>query len=370
MKTLDNVLDELSSQKTLNLNDIKYLRVCVTGAGGSVGTHLCRELYRLGVRSFLLIDSNELSLYTVNRELVALGCSVVPLLCSYGMTELIRPAFEQFKPEVVYHAGAFKHVPLVEVNWKSAFHNNVMAAARFFTFLKVFHPETELVVISSDKAVAPSSFMGVTKRLVEEIALHKIPKAKIVRFGNVMGSSGSVIPLFYKQISEDKPVTITDMEVTRYFMTMAQAASLVIFCNRLHGNRFYLNMGAPVKIIDLAKKIAAIMGKHFHYEVVGLRPGEKLYEELTLSPTSYLDETGLVYTVYEPEMSHNDLFAILDYIANCKTYDDLVAYLTTAGIGYVPKDVPNVTAPTEYHAAIEDCFHLNSINAFTAQQGI
>lgn len=274
----------------------KYLEgktVLVTGAGGSIGSEICRQVLRRKPKQLILLGRGEGSIYEINRELqeqAETKDQVVPYIMNIANREGMEEAFRKFRPQVVFHAAAHKHVPLMEYQPEEAVLNNVVG------FVNTAEPAGQygverFVLISTDKAVNPTSVMGATKRLTEKLgqALNKkYPNTKYmaVRFGNVLGSRGSVVPLFKKQIEAGGPITVTHPDITRYFMTIPEASQLVIEAGSLGegGEVFVLEMGKPVKITDLAKNMIKLSGyvpgKDIKIEFTGLRPGEKLYEEL------------------------------------------------------------------------------------------
>ena len=274
----------------------KYLEgktVLVTGAGGSIGSEICRQVLRRKPKQLILLGRGEGSIYEINRELqeqAETKDQVVPYIMNIANREGMEEAFRKFRPQVVFHAAAHKHVPLMEYQPEEAVLNNVVG------FVNTAEPAGQygverFVLISTDKAVNPTSVMGATKRLTEKLgqALNKkFPHTKYmaVRFGNVLGSRGSVVPLFKKQIEAGGPITVTHPDITRYFMTIPEASQLVIEAGSLGegGEVFVLEMGKPVKITDLAKNMIKLSGhvpgKDIKIEFTGLRPGEKLYEEL------------------------------------------------------------------------------------------
>ncbi|HZV62083.1 MAG TPA: nucleoside-diphosphate sugar epimerase/dehydratase [Methylophilaceae bacterium] len=285
--------------------------VLVTGAGGSIGGELCRQILKIKPSVLLLIEQNEFALYEIHQELQSkLGESVtrlVPLLASVRDPERIREIMSAWSPETVYHAAAYKHVPLVEHNPAEGIRNNVfgtLVTAQAAAESKV----SDFVLISTDKAVRPTNIMGASKRLAEMVlqALAANPsptRFTMVRFGNVLGSSGSVVPKFRQQIRNGGPITLTHQDVTRYFMTIPEAAQLVIQAGAMAkgGDVFVLDMGQPVKILDLARRMVELSGLvvkdenntegDIEIEITGLRPGEKLFEELLIGdnpkPTSH-----------------------------------------------------------------------------------
>ena len=274
----------------------KYLEgktVLVTGAGGSIGSEICRQVLRRKPKQLILLGRGEGSIYEINRELQELAETkdqVVPYIMNIANQEGMEEAFRKFRPQVVFHAAAHKHVPLMEYQPEEAVLNNVVG------FVNTAEPAGQygverFVLISTDKAVNPTSVMGATKRLTEKLGQamnKKYPHTKYmaVRFGNVLGSRGSVVPLFKKQIEAGGPITVTHPDITRYFMTIPEASQLVIEAGSLGegGEVFVLEMGKPVKIVDLAKNMIKLSGhvpgKDIKIEFTGLRPGEKLFEEL------------------------------------------------------------------------------------------
>jgi FlaA1/EpsC-like NDP-sugar epimerase len=288
--------------------------VLVTGAGGSIGSELCRQVQAQRPATLLLVETNEFALYEIHRELVAKaagapdpGGRTIPLLGSVLDEARMRAIIAAWRPDTIYHAAAYKHVPLVEHNPAEGVRNNIfgtLALARVAAECKV----PDFVLISTDKAVRPSNVMGATKRIAELVlqalnAESPATRFAMVRFGNVLGSSGSVVPLFRQQIRAGGPVTVTDRRIIRYFMTVPEAAELVIQAGAMAagGEVFVLDMGEPVEIHELARNMIELAGltvrneaaPHGDIEIVeiGLRPGEKLYEELLIgndpTPTSH-----------------------------------------------------------------------------------
>jgi FlaA1/EpsC-like NDP-sugar epimerase len=288
--------------------------VLVTGAGGSIGGELCRQIIALRPQALLLVEQSEFNLYSIHQELAHRPSdddrdpiAIVPLLGSVQDEARIESIISTWRPQTIYHAAAYKHVPLVEHNPAEGIRNNVFGTLVVAEAAKR-HGVQNFVLISTDKAVRPTNIMGATKRLAEQIlqalaAQNPATRFSMVRFGNVLGSSGSVVPLFRKQIRAGGPITITDAEITRYFMTIPEAAQLVIQAGAMAsgGEVFVLDMGDPVKIIDLAHRMIELSGLtvrdpvsnegDIEIKVVGLRPGEKLYEELLIGdnpePTSH-----------------------------------------------------------------------------------
>lgn len=326
-------IDDLLGREPVQPNHILMMRnvqdkvVLVTGAGGSIGSELCRQILKVGPEKLLLIEQSEFALYAIHQELeekaAALGALtsaettisgatvLVPLLASTQDELRMRDIMSTWRPDTVYHTAAYKHVPLVEHNPAEGIKNNVFGTLRTAQAAAEINV-TDFVLISTDKAVRPTNIMGASKRLAE-MALQAMAakgavtqsttKFSIVRFGNVLGSSGSVVPRFRQQIRDGGPVTLTHADITRYFMTIPEAAQLVIQAGAMAkgGDVFVLDMGEPVKIIDLAKRLIELSGLTLKneqkpdgdivIETIGLRPGEKLYEELLIGenpePTSH-----------------------------------------------------------------------------------
>ena len=265
--------------------------IMVTGAGGSIGSEICRQICKFKPKQILLLGHGENSIYLIDMELLKKygdSIEIMPIIADIQDRQRIYEAVNQYKPNVIYHAAAHKHVPMMEYNPREAVKNNVLGTKNVAEAADTFGVQI-FVMISSDKAVNPPNIMGSTKRFAEMIIqnLAKESKTKFVavRFGNVLGSRGSVIPLFKKQIQAGGPITVTHPDITRYFMTIPEASRLVIQAGALArgGEIFVLDMGEPVKIVDLAKNLIALSGysvDEIGIQFTGLRPGEKMYEEL------------------------------------------------------------------------------------------
>jgi len=277
--------------------------IMITGAGGSIGSEIARQVIRFNPRELILVDNAETPLYRIDLELRTLGSAVIisPCIGDVRSTRSLERIFKRFGPNMVYHAAAYKHVPMMEMAPLDAVNNNVVGTYKLAS-LACKYKVTKFVMISTDKAVRPTSVMGTTKRVAEMIVQSLgggYTKFAVVRFGNVLGSNGSVVPLFEQQIAAGGPVTVTHPEVTRYFMTIPEAVTLVLqagaICNG--GELFLLDMGKPIRIVDLARKMIQLSGlipdKNIKIEFVGLRPGEKLYEELLI------EGEGIVDTAYD-----------------------------------------------------------------------
>jgi FlaA1/EpsC-like NDP-sugar epimerase len=276
--------------------------VMVTGAGGSIGSEICRQLLRFNPRMLLLIGRGENRIFKVERKLRSIGAGVTLQACIADITDeaRVRQLFTQYRPEVVFHAAAHKHVPLMEVNVGEAIRNNVLGTRIVAEAAHEFGVKN-FVFISTDKAVHPSSIMGVSKQIAERL-IHAMSQASptcftVVRFGNVLGSDGSVVPLFQDQIRRGGPITVTDPRMTRFFMTIPEASQLVLQAAAMGkgGEIFVLEMGEPVKIVDLARDLVRLSGlpeDSIEICFTGVRPGEKLFEEL------YLDDEKTLPTAH------------------------------------------------------------------------
>jgi FlaA1/EpsC-like NDP-sugar epimerase len=309
--------DPVPPSRALLSKNITGKVVMVTGAGGSIGSELCRQIVQLSPSALLLVELTEFALYAIEQELQGQMASageqvpLLPLLANVRDQSRMDEILRTWKPHTVYHAAAYKHVPLVEHNPAEGVKNNVLGTL-ITAKLAAKHGVADFVLISTDKAVRPTNVMGTSKRLAEMVLQAQAALVQqtgaatcfsMVRFGNVLGSSGSVVPLFRKQIKDGGPITLTDERITRYFMTIPEAAQLVIQAAAMAsgGDVFVLDMGEPVKIINLAKRMVELSGLalkddanpngDIEIQVTGLRPGEKLYEELLIGdnplPTSH-----------------------------------------------------------------------------------
>ncbi len=337
--------------------------VLVTGAGGSIGSELTRQIVLQRPSQLLLLDHNEYGLYTIHQELQAicraaeLSVELVPLLGSVRNPQRLQAVFEAYRPATVYHAAAYKHVPMVEDNPGEGILNNVFGTLSLAQ--AALHSGTRsFVLISTDKAVRPTNVMGASKRMAELVlqalaVQHPATCFSMVRFGNVLGSSGSVVPLFRRQLAEGGPLTVTHAEVTRYFMTIPEAAQLVLQAGAMAvgGDVFVLDMGEPVKIIDLARRMVELSGlrvrdaEHpdgdIEITVNGLRPGEKLYEELLIGdnpePTAHTrimkaHEDCLPWDALEPHLQ------ALQQSALANDVDGIRAVFSSCVHGYAPAE--------------------------------
>jgi FlaA1/EpsC-like NDP-sugar epimerase len=335
--------------------------VLVSGAGGSIGSELCRQIILLKPTRLLLMELSEFFLYSIEQELSQLcvrgnlGVELVPLLGSVIHQHRNEMIMKSFGVQTVYHAAAYKHVPLVEHNPIEGLRNNAVGTRRMAEAALAAGVET-FVLISTDKAVRPTNVMGASKRLSELIlqALARKGGATrfcMVRFGNVLGSSGSVVPLFRKQIAAGGPITLTHAEITRYFMTIPEAAQLVIQASSmgLGGEVYVLDMGKPVKIIDLARRMVHLSGLELRdeahpdgdiaIEVVGLRPGEKLYEELLIGENVEGTPHPLIMRAYEHEVPWvvlNERLEKLDEACQAFDFEQVLVLLGSLVQEYAP----------------------------------
>lgn len=325
--------------------DIESKVVMVTGAGGSIGSELCRQIVNQRPQAMVLFELTEFALYSIHKELEnvisssGLNIELYPILGSVAKQVHVESVMESFQVETVYHAAAYKHVPLVEYNVIEGISNNIFgtlncAQAAINANVKTF------VLISTDKAVRPTNVMGASKRMAELCLQALADKTShstrfcMVRFGNVLGSSGSVVPLFKTQIAKGGPITLTHKDITRYFMTIPEAAQLVIQAGAMGmgGDVFVLDMGKPVKIYDLASKLIHLSGLHLIHpgnpngdiaiKETGLRPGEKLYEELLIGDD--VEKTGneRIMTASEVFLPWNELKLLLDdLMLSCNNFD-------------------------------------------------
>lgn len=308
--------------------------VLITGGGGSIGSELCRQLAKMAPKQLIILDIYENGAYDVQQELkIAYGdnLNLQVEIASITNRKAMERVFETYHPQIVINAAAHKHVPLMEHNCIEAIENNIFGTKVVVELCEEYGAE-RFMMVSTDKAVNPTNVMGATKRMCEMIAqsasTHGKVKYSITRFGNVLGSAGSVIPLFKRQIANGGPVTITDKRIIRYFMTIPEASQLVLQSGAIanNGELFVLDMGKPVKIMDLAENMIRLSGVH-GVEIVetGLRPGEKLYEEL-LVKTEELDKTSnsMIFIERDKALSAEEIDARLEILKKaCETGDDL-----------------------------------------------
>jgi FlaA1/EpsC-like NDP-sugar epimerase len=321
--------------------------VCVTGAGGSIGSELCRQILRLTPRRLVLLERSEPSLYAIHQELKGLlppGIALEPVLGSGADPALVERVFCEQGVSMVFHAAAYKHVPLVQANPLAGLANNVLST-RVVCQAAQRCGLCQVVLISTDKAVRPTNVMGASKRAAELVVQASAQEADgptryaMVRFGNVLGSSGSVVPLFRRQIAEGGPITLTHPEIIRYFMTIPEAAQLVLQAavQAQGGDVFLLDMGEPVRIKDLAEQMVRLSGLSVRdaqhpggdIEIVctGLRPGEKLYEELLIDAQSEPTQHPLIYRAHEQALPPQQLWPQIDALEAAIGRQDVAAAL-------------------------------------------
>ncbi|WP_257878566.1 polysaccharide biosynthesis protein, partial [Vibrio parahaemolyticus] len=351
--------DPVAPQQVLLEANIKDKVVMVTGAGGSIGSELCRQIVEQSPKSIILFELSEFGLYQIDRELnqlkleKGLTCDIIPLLGSVQRQHRLETTMSSFKVQTVYHAAAYKHVPLVEFNVIEGVRNNIYGT--YYTACAAIKAGVEsFVLISTDKAVRPTNVMGTTKRMAElglqaladqENAKPNGTRFCMVRFGNVLGSSGSVIPVFKKQIASGGPVTVTHPEITRFFMTIPEAAQLVIQAGAMGkgGDVFVLDMGESVKITDLACNLIQLSGlevksdanPHGDIEIQfsGLRPGEKLYEELLIGDNVKQTAHERIMTAHEvhlPLKEYELLLNDLDFACHSMDHENIRTLLLSA----------------------------------------
>jgi FlaA1/EpsC-like NDP-sugar epimerase len=338
---------------------LKGKTVMVTGAGGSIGSELCRQICRFNPERILLFERAESPLYHIELELKDHfnHVEIIPALGDILNIDQLETTFAQFKPSVVFHAAAYKHVPMLEIQPWKAIENNIQGTINLVES-SVRHDVARFVFVSTDKAVRPSNVMGASKRIAELLIQCQPQKTdlqtqfSIVRFGNVIGSVGSVVPLFRGQIEKGGPVTITHPDVTRYFMTIPEACQLILQAGALgtdQVNIYILDMGAPIKIVDMAKDLIRLSGYEpdtdIKIEFIGLRPGEKLYEELIT------EGEGIVPTTHEKIMAlHADSCSLdllngniekLNQSAKTQDHDKIKKMLKKIVSDYQPSEMRN-----------------------------
>jgi FlaA1/EpsC-like NDP-sugar epimerase len=300
---------------------LKDKKVLITGAGGSIGSEISRQCLKYGAKELVLLDHSEFNLYSICEEL---NSNIVkPIMHSVLNIEALEKTISTCKPDIVLHAAAYKHVPLVESNIEEGIQNNIIGTKNCID-LSIKYDVKKFILISTDKAVRPTNVMGTTKRICELYAGNvnsKNTEIAAVRFGNVLGSSGSVIPKFRSQIEKGGPVTVTDPEITRYFMLIPEACELVLQTGAIANGKeiFILDMGEPIKIVDLAKKMIELSGKKdVHIEYTGLRPGEKLYEELLINDSDQKTQYESITVASNTHYDIKELNADIEELLTCK----------------------------------------------------
>jgi len=362
-------IDDLLGREPVMPNHILLIKnvqgkvVMVTGAGGSIGSELCRQILSIGPTKLLLVEQSEFALYSIHKELEEKRSisetALVPLLASVQDHKRMREIVSTWRPDTVYHAAAYKHVPLVEHNPSAGIKNNVLGTL-YTALVAAENGATDFVLISTDKAVRPTNVMGASKRLAEMVLQAIAANTKnsgtrfcMVRFGNVLDSSGSVVPKFRQQIRESSRITLTHPDVTRYFMTIPEAAQLVIQAGAMAkgGDVFLLDMGQPIKIMDLARRMIELSGLvvqdeqnpdgDIEIDITGLRPGEKLHEELLIgdNPQSTLhprimraQEEFISWDIFEARLS------ALEVALNANDVGVIHLMMQQLVAGYVPSD--------------------------------
>jgi FlaA1/EpsC-like NDP-sugar epimerase len=341
--------------------NIREKTVLVTGAGGSIGSELCRQIAAQSPALLVLLDHSEYALYTIHHELDALktkglhACELVPILANVRDEARVLNICKQYRPHTIYHAAAYKHVPMVEANPGEGVLNNVFGTLNMVK-AAIANQVKDFVLISTDKAVRPTNIMGATKRVAEmilqavaasttspfssskdaaEAPWQSPTRFSMVRFGNVLGSSGSVIPLFRQQISKGGPVTVTHPEVSRYFMTIPEAAQLVLQAGAMAegGDVFVLDMGEPIKILEIARRMVTLSGLSVRDEThpdadielifTGLRPGEKIHEELLIGENTSSTEHKQILRAREEYLHWPDLQNQLQSLMNATCSNSL-----------------------------------------------
>ena len=351
--TIKDILerDEIPSKTNLMKSNIFQKIVLVTGGGGSIGSELCNQILKIKPKIIIYLDNSEYALYKVNNEIQSyisinnLNIKAFPILGSVQDKKFLKNLFNKYKIQTIYHTAAYKHVPLVEQNIIEGLKNNIFGT-KIIAELAIINKVETFMLISSDKAVRPTNYMGASKRLAELICQNFSENQNdtvfcIVRFGNVIGSSGSVIPLFEKQIKNNGPVTVTHKEVTRFFMTIKEAVGLVIQAGAMskNGDLFILDMGKPIKILHLAEKMIRLYGKipliNYSYQsnptsknvieikLTGLRPGEKIYEELLIDNNSLPTKHPRILRARERSIDRQRLTILLDNLNQFSKNEDL-----------------------------------------------
>ncbi len=335
--------ESVHAEKNLLGPGIYENSICITGAGGSIGSELARQIIKLKPRTIVLFEKNEHSLYLINQELLNLvnyKIEIIPILGDCIDYLLVKEVFNKYHIQITFHAAAYKHVPLVELNPMQGIKNNILSTRNLCQVARETNIKN-LILISTDKAVRPTNIMGVSKR-ISELIFQSFAASEnyrtiysMVRFGNVLESSGSVVPLFKKQIKNGGPLTLTHPDVKRYFMTIPEAVELVIQTSVLAkgGEVFILDMGQPVKIINLAKQMITLSGLtvkdkenpngDIEIKIVGLRPGEKLFEELLVDNNSEKTQHPLIFKAKEKSLEFDQLSKDIDKLNTYLTKRDL-----------------------------------------------
>lgn len=363
--------------------------VMVTGAGGSIGSELCRQILDLAPSKLLLIEQSEFALYGIHQELeeklAGRETVLLPLLASVQNIERIQEIMATWHPDTVYHAAAYKHVPLVEHNPTEGINNNVFGTLRVAQ-AAVKNGVSDFVLISTDKAVRPTNIMGASKRLAEMVlqalaSIQSDTKFSMVRFGNVLGSSGSVVPKFRQQIREGGPITLTHPEITRYFMTIPEASQLVIQAGAMAkgGDVFVLDMGQSIKIMDLARRMIELSGLtvkdeqnpdgDIEIDITGLRPGEKLYEELLIGnnpESTFHSRIMKANEEFIPWVELEEKLKSLEIALNLNHVSTIRLMMEKLVVGYKPSDEIVDWVYQEQEAKANQLGLSNQVNALSA----
>ena len=342
---LNDILDRNIELDLSSLRDeLQNKVVLISGSGGSIGSELAKQIITNKPSKLVLIDHSEFNLYSILEDLEKIkslnniNIELIPFLITIQDQKKLEKIFIEYNPKYIFHAAAYKHVPLIEFNIFAGIKNNILGTLNIVNLFKKYDCE-KFILVSTDKAVRPKNIMGATKRVGELIVQayaaeeSKNKKYSIVRFGNVLNSSGSVIPLFNKQIKNGGPITLTHKDITRYFMTIPEAAGLILQCSILakNGELFILDMGEPIKIIDIAKKMIKLSGLNeknneegdIEIQITGLRPGEKLYEELLISKNFKKTRNKDILIAEEDFMKISELSNFLDILFKFNELEDI-----------------------------------------------
>jgi len=325
----------------------KNMRIMVTGAGGSIGAELCRQLCTLWPKEIILLDKDENSVFEIDSGIRLEGsCNLSPVIVNLKNKTRLEHILKKYQPQIIFHAAAHKHVPLMEHNMSEAVLNNVIGT-RNLAQLADNYGVQRFIFISTDKAINPTSIMGASKKvaeiIIQEIARRSRTMYSCVRFGNVLGSRGSVVPLFQKQIAAGGPVTVTHPDVRRYFMSISEAVHLIIQAGTLgdKGEIFVLDMGEPVRIEDLARELIRLSGYEdgeIEIKYIGLRPGEKLYEEILVDEErDKATQVNKIFIAPPNEVDWDDFFRRLEELLRAAEMNDdhrVIECLQEMGIGY------------------------------------
>lgn len=328
-------IEDLLARKPKDLDDsavVNFLNnktVLVTGAGGSIGSELCKQCIQFGAKHLIMVEHSEFNLYKINEQLSAFEERITPIMLSILDEKALDKLLEKTKPDLILHAAAYKHVPLCEKNPHSAILNNIFGT-KILTDLAKKNGVKKFVMISTDKAVRPTSIMGCSKRVCELYTLNCNDsnfEVACVRFGNVLGSSGSVIPKFQAQIAANQALTLTHPDIVRYFMLVSEAVQLVLQASAIAkgGELFVLDMGEPVKIMDLAKKMLILSNRQdLKIQITGLRPGEKLFEELLIDKSDIKTKYESIFVAKNEIIDLQTLNAQIEKLKNEKEFETIL----------------------------------------------